>query len=99
MDVQDATQRRAERFLGGTGKLYKSTLDNLMSYIEHRDFARDYVYNDAELCVITPQHILEWMNMKTFGIPNPPVDANPISARSSSLQYWKKAISFFTPTG
>jgi hypothetical protein len=97
MDVQDATQRRAERFLGGTGKLYKSTLDNLMSYIEHRDFARDYVYNDAELCVITPQHILEWMNMKTFGIPNPPVDANPISARSSSLQYWKKAISFFHP--
>ena len=27
----------------------------------------------------------------------PGVDANPISARSSSLQYWKKAISFFHP--
>jgi hypothetical protein len=57
-------------FLGGTGKFYKSTLDILMSYIKRQDFARDYVYSDVELCAITPKHILEWMNVKTFGTPN-----------------------------
>ena len=97
MDSAEATQRRADRFLGGTGKLYKATLDSLMSYIERREIARDYIYTDTELCAITPNHILEWMNVKTFGTPNPAVDSNPISARSSSLQYWKKAISFFHP--
>ena len=87
MDSAEATQRRADRFLGGTGKLYKATLDSLMSYIERREFARDYIYTDTELCAITPKnHILEWMNVKTFGTPNPPVDSNPISARSISLQ-------------
>ena len=91
------SEDREARFLGGTGKLYKSTLDNLMSYIRGREFARDYVYTDEELCTLTPTNILQWMNVKTFGTPNPPVDANPISARSSSLQYWKKAISFFHP--
>ena len=35
--------------------------------------------------------------MKTFGIANPGIDANPISARSNSLTYWKKAILFFHP--
>jgi hypothetical protein len=41
-----------------------------MSYIKRQDFARDYVYSDVELCAITPKHILEWMNVKTFGTPN-----------------------------
>jgi hypothetical protein len=44
------------------------------------------------MCVLTPDHILQWMNVKNFGAQNLPVNANPISARSSSLQYWKKAI-------
>jgi hypothetical protein len=37
------------------------------------------------------------MNMKTFGVVNPAIDANPVSARSNSLIYYKKAISFFHP--
>ena len=37
------------------------------------------------------------MNIKTFGTPNPTNDVNPTECRSSSLEYWKKAISFFMP--
>ena len=73
---------------------YKSTLDHLMAFICHREFARDYIYSDEELHIIQPHHVLQWMNVKTFGIANPGIDANPISARSNSLTYWKKAISF-----
>ena len=97
-DLPDESSRRAERFLGGTGKNYnKSTLDHLMAFICHREFARDYIYSDEELHIIQPHHVLQWMNVKTFGIANPGIDANPISARSNSLTYWKKAISFFHP--
>jgi hypothetical protein len=37
------------------------------------------------------------MNVKAFGVPDPPSDANPTFAQSNSLAYWNKAISFFMP--
>jgi hypothetical protein len=37
------------------------------------------------------------MNMKAFGTPFPPPDANPTGCRSSTILFWKKAISFFIP--
>ena len=75
----------------------KATLDHFMSFAMNEAYACDYVYSDEELLQITPQMLLEWMNFRTFGTIMPAVDANPISARSSSLGYWKKAISFFHP--
>ena len=95
--MDDADAQRAQRFLGGTGKLYKASLDHLMSFIAGEQYAREYIYSDDELVAVTPRMVLRWMNFRTFGTINPAVDANPISARSSSLQYWKKAISFFHP--
>ena len=59
--------QRAQRFLGGTGKQYKPSLDSLMSFIAGQPFARDYIYTDAELCAIQPKHVLRWMNFRTFG--------------------------------
>jgi hypothetical protein len=98
--ITDAAQReaqRAQRFLDGTGKLYKPSLDHLMSFIVARPFAWSYIYSDDELNAITPAHVLQWMNFRTFGTINPAVDSSPISARSSSLQYLKKAISSLHP--
>jgi hypothetical protein len=37
------------------------------------------------------------MNLKAFGSPNPGPDANPTGCRSSTILYWKKAISFCMP--
>jgi hypothetical protein len=37
------------------------------------------------------------MNLKAFGVSDPPNDANPTFARSNSLAFWKKAISFLMP--
>jgi hypothetical protein len=37
------------------------------------------------------------MCQKAYGTPEPNPDANPAQARSSSLEYWKKAISFYMP--
>jgi hypothetical protein len=98
--IMDAVQKDtqcAQHFLGGTGKLYKPSLDHLMLLIVGRSFARKYIYSDDEFNAITPAHVLQWMNFMAFGTINPAVNANPISARSNSLQYWKKAILFFHP--
>ncbi len=94
MEPTDEGACRAEQFLGGTGKNYKSTLDHLMSFICHCEFAQDYIYSNEELHVIQPHHVLQWMNVKTFRIANPAIDANPISAQSNSLTYWNKQSYF-----
>jgi hypothetical protein len=67
MDAAQREPQRAQRFLGGTGMLYKPSLDHLMSFIVGRPFAWNYIYSDDELNAITPAHVLQWMNFRTFG--------------------------------
>jgi hypothetical protein len=80
---------------------YRVHLDSLMSFVHKRppgqEYTRSQAYRTSELNAITPVDVLHWMNIKTFGIPDPPIDANPVSARSSSLNFYKKSISFFMP--
>ena len=38
-----------------------------------------------------------WMNVKAFGTPNPGPDAQLTGSGSSSLEFMKKAISFYMP--
>ncbi len=38
-----------------------------------------------------------WILRQLAGIPDPPIDANPMFARSNTLAFWKKALSFFMP--
>ncbi len=52
------------------------------------------MYTAEEMNAIAPDHVLTWMKLKTYGTPDPDDDANPTRARSNSLKYWKKALSF-----
>jgi hypothetical protein len=76
---------------------YKATLDNLMSLVHGREYTRDQTYTKGELRALTPLHVLQWMNLRTFGVTDPALDANPTLARSNSLEFYKKSISFFMP--
>ena len=76
---------------------YRPTLVSLMSFLDGVAYAKETIFTEQRLRRITPSDILRWMNMKTFGVENPPLDANPLTAHSSSLAYWKKAISHFMP--
>ena len=76
---------------------YKPILVALLSYLDNEKYPKDAEFTSERLLQLTPTHISQWMNVRTFGVPNPGLDANPISARSSSLMYWKKAISSFMP--
>jgi hypothetical protein len=83
--------------LQGVARDYKSSLDSMMSFVHGVEYGRERQYTKGELRAVTPNDVLRWMNVKTFGIPDPPIDANPTGARSNTLAFWKKAISFFMP--
>lgn len=77
--------------------IYKPTLVSMMSYLDSVQYDKDHTFTDVQLGLVTAADVLRWMNVKTFGIPDPPLDANPTLARSNSIKYWKKALSFFMP--
>ena len=83
--------------LQGVALEYKSSLDSLMSYFHGVDNGKEGQYTKGELRALTPDDVVAWMNVKTFDDPDPPLDANPTECRSSSLEFWKKALSFFMP--
>ena len=76
---------------------YRVHIDSLMSSIHGQQYTKAQAYRKSELNAVTPNDVLRWMNNKVFGMPDPPLDANPVSARSSSLQFYKKSISYFMP--
>ena len=78
-------------------RAYKAILVKFMSHLHSTDYAVDHEFSQEELTGITPNDIVEWCNIKTFGEPNPPLDANPTLARSNSIKFWKKAISAYMP--
>ena len=81
--------------LQGVAKDYKPSLDNVMSFVHGIDYGRDRQYTKGELRALTPHDIMRWMNLKTFGIPDPPIDANPRFARSNTLAFWKGYFIFY----
>jgi hypothetical protein len=77
--------------------VYKRSLVSVMCFVHGVDYRRDRQYTKGELRALTPDGIVRWMNLKTFGIPDTPIDANPMFAHSNTLVFWRKAISFFMP--
>ena len=80
-----------------SGTKYKPILVSMMSHMDNQQYPLNHEFTAEHLSTITPVAVLRWMNMKAFGTSDPPVDANPTLARSNSLKYWKKALSFFMP--
>ena len=76
---------------------YRPSLIKFMSFKDGRNYPKDHEFSTEELSSITPQQIVRFMKLKVYGTPDPPHDANPTNGRSSSLQYLKKAISYFIP--
>ena len=68
-------------------------------------YHHDYAYNPKEqemwepklLTTLTPEIIEGWMNKTVFGTASPGPDDKPVYGRSSSLEFAKKAISYFMP--
>jgi len=78
-------------------KSYKRYLVEFMTFRDDVAYESDYAFTNQQLSEIQPEELVEWMSMKAFGVRNPGPDDNPTLGRSSSLEQYKKAISFFMP--
>ena len=85
--------------LQGVAVQYKSALDSLLSFVHDSSYERTKTYTKGELRALTPDDVVRWMNVKAFGVPDPPSEANPTFARSNLLAYWKKAYRFSCQIG
>lgn len=77
--------------------VYKSVLIAMMSYRDGIEYSKSYEFSPEELGEVTPEDVYKWMAMKVYGRPDPNNDDNPTHGRSSSLEYYKKALSYFMP--
>ena len=75
---------------------YKAVLAKLMSHLDGTTYDASHVHSADRLASLTPEDILSWFNQKCFGSTNPDENARP-QVRSSSLEFWKKALSSFMP--
>jgi hypothetical protein len=69
----------------------------LMSYLDEEKYEKSHEFTVDQMSALTPADILRWINVRVFGVPDPPEDAKPRGARSNTLKYWKKALSFCMP--
>jgi hypothetical protein len=80
---------------------YNCILASLMSFIHNRaagsEYPRYHVHAIEVLAAVTPNDVLSYLNMKTFGTTEPAGDANPISAGANLLAMDNKAILYFMP--
>jgi len=76
---------------------YRNVLNEFMSFRDSTVYAKDCVYADSVLGGITPAQLKRFFELKAFGVADPPPKTTPTECRSSSLQFYKKAISYYMP--
>jgi hypothetical protein len=83
--------------LDKTQNTYHAILIRLMPFLNEQAYDNDHLFSQDELALLQPDDIKRWLCVQAYGTPEPGPDANPTLARSNSLKYWKKGISFFMP--
>ena len=83
--------------MGDNSNKYGVYLNAFMTFRNGLVYGPHYVWTQEELAAITPHQLVQWLSTKAYGVPSPGPDDNPTVGRSSSLEYYKKAISSFMP--
>jgi hypothetical protein len=78
---------------------YRTYLIEFMSFLDGRAelYANDTEFEQDHLIRIKPRDIERWMCKKVYGMTDPGLDDYPIHGPSSSLEFYKKALSYFMP--
>ena len=78
---------------------YKASLIGLWNMVHSTNYTVDHSFTNEELFTITPEQVTRYMCMKAYGTETPNLSTDlPTVGRSSSLEFAKKAISFFMPS-
>lgn len=79
-------------------ELYRAVLVAFFSHKDQAEYGQDHVFSDEVLASLTPDDIVKYLKYKAYGNPDANVATDtPTEGRSSALEYYKKAISFFIP--
>ena len=79
-------------------KTYQACIVEFMTWFHGGvEYEKEHQFTQSELLEIRPKDVKAWMANKTYGDPDYKVARGdrPIHARSASILYWKKALSFF----
>ena len=76
-------------------RIYKKYLVEFMSFRDQGQYDLATEFTQEQLAAIKPADIKSWMCQKVYGNPNPGPEDNPNLGRSSSLEYYKKALSYY----
>ena len=68
-----------------------------MSFVDQIEHDRDTLFSPLELGELKPVHIQHWLNKYAYGTPTPGPNDHPVHGRSSSLEFYKKAVSHYMP--
>jgi len=79
-------------------KDYKPYLVRCMNLVFETNRTKEYEFTDEELYRLRPQHIARFFGVTAYGKEEPDLqNDNPTKARSSTLEFAKKAISYYMP--
>lgn len=69
----------------------------LCAKIDGVDYNKDVVFSVERLSTVTLEEIVAYFNYRAYGTATLSENDNPTLTRSTSLYYWKKAISYHMP--
>lgn len=78
---------------------YHPTLRKFMGWRNGALYGKDHVFTAEELAAITPEELVRWFRLISFGTETPGPDDRPTLRRSSGIAFCKKAISYFMADG
>ncbi|KAL3827031.1 hypothetical protein ACHAXA_007538 [Cyclostephanos tholiformis] len=78
---------------------YLTILCEFMAFFHEKSipYPKDHEFTADDLAVITPSDVCKWMKFKAFGTSDPGPDAKLTGSGSSSLEFMKKAVSYYMP--
>jgi hypothetical protein len=76
---------------------YQGYMVQFMSYLHGMQYDKDHIFDNESLYNITPDDVTRWLCVKCFGVEYPDPDDPPSLCRSTSLEVYKKALSWYMP--
>ena len=78
-------------------KLYKPYLVKCMNLVKGTNHTIEYNFSNEELFTLTPHEIKRYLATLSYGIEDPSPTDLPTTGRASTLEFAKKAISYYMP--
>jgi hypothetical protein len=95
--MQEAAESVSYNSTPKNARGYYRTLCDVMGLKDGRLYDKNIIFSKEHLLTLTPSDICKFFCLKVYGCEVPDGDAKPTQGRSTSLESYKKNISYFMP--